>query len=683
MQQQSRVFRFSIHSTVPPFTDPGFVLQRADEVSTILRMLFDARTSTVVLTGDPGAGKSMLAALLYRRLEAEAQNAVRHYAWLSLGPNATLPEVIATVLGSVSELNTDFFILKPEDQISLLLQALRRPQESAFVVLDQFEQLLETDSPLGQVGRGAIPLFLEMLQQHFGSSRVLLTCQRSPYNAQNDDDFRVRTNLVSRISLPEGVALLQLRGVQGTPEELSLIWQRCAGHAYGLVLFSALCALTGFSLSYLLNSPDYQPMWSGEVTLNLLRAVNGFLNPMQRTLLRSLCLFSEPVLMEGVIIAITGESEISADDVAAFGHELGILEGLSLVQQFSYDDGEPRYLLHSLLCQYVMEHYLEGSDRRPGGDLTNALGVTSEPNPVLGNPEAREIALAAGHMRVAVYYSLLAQYCPPYEQRSHLRDVEPLLAIIHHLCLGWHWQQAYDLLTLEGLHESMILWGAWDRLIRMYMAMVSPLGTLARHDEGQVFSQLGLLYGRLGDYQQSRLYYEQALATQREIGDRHNEAITLTNQGELLRSQGETEQARANFEQALLLNRQQYDAHVESVALHNLGLLCQMEKDYQQALSYYQESLRLAQSLQEYANIGMILTNTGMLYFEQDRLSEALALLFAALQMRQSLQDPAVSSLVLFLEALEQKMGPEAFARLRQEVLGIQGRVLGSLGMAR
>jgi tetratricopeptide (TPR) repeat protein len=159
------------------------------------------------------------------------------------------------------------------------------------------------------------------------------------------------------------------------------------------------------------------------------------------------------------------------------------------------------------------------------------------------------------------------------------------------------------------------------------------------------------------------------LVTQSEIGDLHGEAITLTNQGELLRSMGETQQAHANFEQALQLNKQQYDAHLESVLLHNLGLLYQDAKNYEYAQQCYQQSLKLALDLQESANVGIILTNMGMLLYEQGRLAEAMALLFSALEMRQSLQDPTAGSLVLFLETLEQKLGREAFVRLRQEAL--------------
>jgi len=111
-------------------------------------------------------------------------------------------------------------------------------------------------------------------------------------------------------------------------------------------------------------------------------------------------------------------------------------------------------------------------------------------------------------------------------------------------------------------------------------------------------------------------------------------------------------------------------------------LLYHNEKNYQQAWNYYQQALKLAQSLQERANIGIILTNIGILLFDQGQLPESLALLLPALQIRQSLQDRTVSSLVLFLERLEQMMGREAFVRLRQEALGREAEVLAKVGIS-
>src|SRR5260370_16376879 len=116
--------------------------------------------------------------------------------------------------------------------------------------------------------------------------------------------------------------------------------------------------------------------------------------------------------------------------------------------------------------------------------------------------------------------------------------------------------------------------------------MVPPFGRVPRRDEGQIFSQVGLLYGRLSDYKQSMFYFEQALATQSEPGDLHDEVVTLANQGEILRSMGETQRAQAQFERVLRLNKKEYDVHLETVVLHNLGLLYHYEKNYKQEINY-------------------------------------------------------------------------------------------------
>jgi len=669
----------SVSSLVPPATDTHAILQRADDVNTVLRMLGETKISTVVLTGDSGAGKSTLAALVYRQLQlVAASTPFQRFVWLTLGPNATLPDCLAALLSSsnAGSMPPDYLLLKPDHQIALLFNELSHPRSGTFVVLDQFEELLDPETAQGLPGCGSIALFLEMLQQNLGSSRVLCTNYRSPFAQQNSDGSRVRTYLVSRVSMPEGAALLQQRGVQGSAPELSLVWQRCGGHVYALVLFCALFTFSGFSLSYLLNSPDYQFLWNGDVTLNLIGLVYNFLNPIQRTLLRALCLFTEPVPFDGLLLAITGDGPVA--DAQAYQRELAILLRFFLVQQMADEKYQPCFLLHHTIRQYTREHYLEEHDRRMSGSLESAVGVASEPNPMAINPEARGIGLAAGHMRVAAYYQRLANHlCPPRPNRQHLRDIEPLLQVISHLCLGWHWQQAYDLLSAEGLHENLMQWGAWNTLIRLYMTMVPPVGVVTRFDEALICSHLGVLYGRLGDYQQSVRYYGQALATQHEIHDLHGQAITLINLGELLRSAGDTQQARANFEQAYHILAQKPDAHLQSVLLHNMGLLAQNEKQYSLALQNYLQSLKLAQSLHELHNAGMILTNMGMLFFEQRRLPEALALLQYARQLRQQAQDPAIDTLVRFLDTFEQKIGPEAFAQLQQEARSKQRELLG------
>jgi tetratricopeptide (TPR) repeat protein len=555
---------------------------------------------------------------------------------------------------------------------------LRRPQMNTLIVLDQFESLLHPETSQATAGRGVLPLFLDMLQTDLGSSRIILTGYNSPYDEELVET-RVRSCLVTRISIPEGLALLQQHQLQATPEELSLAWQRCNGHVFSLIVLKSLVYLSNIPLSYMLNSPQFQPLWAGDVTHHLLASAYYYLNPIQYSIVRALCLFYEPVPLEGLITAVTGDRSVGMDSrgqtYVAFERELALLCQLSLVQKSPNHADIPRYTIHALFRQYIYEHYLEGNDRRKSESLAS-LGVSTPQQTMSDDPEAQQIALAAGHMQVAAYYQQLAQeQCPPREQRSGLHDIEPLVSAVRHLCLGWRWQQGCDLLFSEGLHERMVQWGAWNTLINIYTAMLPPLGTLNHRDEGLVLSYVGMLYGRLNEQQQSRAYFEQALTLQRQSGDQRGEVTTLMNMGELFRSRNDHAQSRTYLEQALRLNQKAQDPFLQCIALHNLGLLFHAEKSYAQAFRCYQESLKLVQHLPNKQYRGMILTNLGMVLYEQGQLVEGLAILLAALKIRQMLHDPTAVMLELFLRALEQKLGAESYRQVFQEALEKQQQV--------
>ncbi|GCF07452.1 tetratricopeptide repeat protein [Dictyobacter arantiisoli] len=685
-RDQSARVAFGINATTPPLANPQTTMQRADEINTIQRMFGDVHTSAVFLIGTPGTGKSTLAALLYQRLQLAKRtgmSAPKYMVWLTIGTYTTLPDIIAAILEGLGVPDNGLFLLRPEQQISALLRALRRPADNALIVLDQFELLLHPETNQGVAGRGVLPLFLEMLQTDLGTSRILLTSYNSPYNEEKITDPHVRSYLVTRISVPEGTALLQQRGIQGRPEEITYIWQRCAGHAYALVLCSALIHLSKFSLDHLLNSPDYRPLWSGDVTANLIIAIHYFLNPTQNAIVHALSLFYEPVPKEGIFMTITGEELQNqrksghAEVVAAFEQEMQLLTQYGLIQAVMNASNHPCYTLHPILRQYTLEHFMEDMSQRgqtghvPPWPGKNGNKSTSDDDKQLKN------ALVAGHVQVATYYEhVIQEVCPPREQRQGLQDIAPIITTLRHLCLGQRWQRACNLLFNEGLHEYMVQWGAWSTLIGLYTAMLPPFGVLRPQDEGLVASHVGMLYGRIGEQQQSKVYFDQAVALQRSIGDQHGEAITLTNQGELLRLHRDYKQARQNFEHALSLITSLPDNQTKSVIYHNLGLLSQQEHDYTQAYTYYVDALKLAMQLQQAQNTGMILTNLGMLLYEQRHHQEALAVLFSALQIRQTAQDPTTSLLERFLVAIEQKMGTEQYTKLCVEALEIQPQVL-------
>ncbi len=665
-------FTFGMGATVPPSTDPRMIMQRTEEVNAIQTLLADAHTGTLVLVGEPGTGKSTLAALLYERLLLVKQLggiAPDHLVWLRLGTYTTVPDMVAAILKSIDADMAGLLLLKPEQQIALLLQALRRSREYAFIVLDQFETLFSSATSERESGRDPLSLLLKMLQTNLGSSRILLTSNHFPYEAQSMQESWVRPYYVPQLQMSEAVALLQRRGVDGTREEFLLAWQYCTGHIFALVLLSAFVRQSRIPLTTLLTAPDYQLLWHGNVALNLVVLVCYHLTPMQYGLMRVLSLFLEPIPLQGIITIIANGNAVVLESEhvhRTFEEALGVLAELSLVQTWMDEAGIRYYMISLQLRRYIIGHYLEGSDRKPGASSSS-------------QPEALREAVAADYLRVAAYCQSIAQ-----EKRyTNLLDSEPLLAAIRYLCLAGHWQAACELFFTAGLHERMVQWGAWHTLIGLYTSLLPPSGNVQRCDEGTIAGHLGMLYGRLGEYAQSQKYYEMALAIQREIGDLRGEVTTLINQGESLRTAGEWQKALANFSQALVLNQQLQAPYLQCVLLHNLGLLYQALKQYDDSLNYYQASVRLAYELSRKEksekmsyNLGTILTNLGMLLYAMKYPYEAMALLLAALSVRQLIHDPTIDGLQQFLAVIERKMGTEAYAQLCESALNIQHEVL-------
>ncbi len=689
--QQPGYFTFGIQTAKPLELDARKIVIRTNEVNAVFTLLSDTQTHTVLLTGMPGAGKSTLAALVFAQLQSESatnQPAFRHFLWVRPGICATWPDVICALLNAlkVSGNGSEVEISQRAD-LQTLYELLCRRGEGALIVLDQCEELFERAI---EVQDQAMPYtlgidlsssvrFLEMLQQDLVESRIILTCTRSPFGSDYRDAPGVSEYVVGGLTVAEGMHLLQQRNVNGLQQDLAAVWQRCEGHAYTLLLFSALRNLSGLSLHYLLSSPIYQILWEGSVTHNLVEAVCGFFSPVQVALVRVLCLCREAISLSGVVaMALAGKASAEADP-RLYEQELRSLVSLGLIEQVEHIDRDMGYQLHPILTAYLLSHYLESEQRKVSHYSASSLGVAYQPVVVQANEESRKIALAAGHMQIAIYYQYLArQTCPPSQQRSSPNEVVPWLAMLEHLCLGWQWQAAYDQLHSLVLDEDLVRWEIWHTLIRLYEMMLPPTGSLKRRDEGLVNSALGMLYSRLGEYEQSRTYYTSALAIQQDMGDHENEVVTLLNQAEFLRTLGDGELARKNLEQVRVLMQTQSNPEMVCILLHNLALLTQQEGDAQQSLSYFMQSLQLAKQGEYREREGLILTNLGLLLCQLGRYQDGLTLLFPALQMRRAQRDPQLDHLLIFLGKVEQRMGNAAFASLRlaAQVDGQQEQVL-------
>jgi tetratricopeptide (TPR) repeat protein len=690
--QQPAYFTFGIQAHTPPSFDSRTLLPRADEMNAVATLLSELRTQTVLLTGEAGVGKSTLAALLFARFQHHMLKGLpgfQHCVWLRPGPRTTWPDLFNALLNAL-QVSSQGETLAQHTGVQPLYDALRRSGQGALVVLDQCEELFDRASEARDqvtpysvgIGLSSAVRFLELLQQDLGESRILLTCTKSPFGSDYREAPGVREYPVSGVTIVEGIHLLQQRNIMGLQQDLSAAWQRCSGYLYALTMLSALKNLSGLSLHYLLSSPAYQILWEGDVTHNLVEAVVGFLNPLQMSLMRALSLFQAPAPLAGLVEVVSGERVRLETDLQLYGQEVKTLAALGLIECFTCPGGETGYQLHPIFTRYLLAHYLDSEQHRATGYLSSSLGVANQPTTLHSNEEARRIALAAGHMRVADYYRRVAHAtCPPPGQRQGPNDLPSVLAMLEHLSLGWHWQQAYDQLSALQLDEDLLRWGIWHTLIRLYEMMLPPAGSLNRRDEGLVYSALGMLYSRLGEFEQGRAYFTSALAIQRDMGDRQSEAITLTNQGEFLRILGDQDLARQNFARALDLLEPGANPELACVLAHDMALQAQQQGNFPQSLQYFLQALHTVRQQQDTARESLILTNIGLLLCEQQRYQEGLALLLPALHTRHAQRDPTAGPLAAFLEKLEQRMGNEAFARLQHNACaeGQQEHVLRAL----
>ncbi len=676
--QQRGYFTFGILTNTSPSIDVRTTLPRANEVNEIINLLSEPQTRTVLITGTPGSGKSTLASLVFSQMQENLPDSslrFQHYVWLKIGPRATWPDISAALLNALQGKRRRAEKLSQRIALQTVHEVLHRPEQGALIVLDQceelFRQVVEAQNQASPytvgVGLSSAVRFLEMLQQDLGDTRVLLTCEQSPYSSSDYSDVpAIREYKTGRLTVTDGIGFLQQRTITGLQQDLSDVWQRCYGHVYTLLLFSVLKNLSGLSLHYLLNASAYQILWEGDISQNLIEAVFSNLSATQMSLLRSLSLFRETVSLTAVIAVLTDETTLETT-FSTFESEIKMLAALGLIEQNRSHDGEIEYSLHNVLSRYILKHYLENAQHRVSGLLPSSLGVVNQPGPVNIDDEARLIALAAGHMRIANYYQRLTQQSfLPHQQSTNPNEATPSLSALEHLCLGWHWQKACDQLYAQRLDEDLLRWEIWHTLIQLYEMMLPPTGMLKRRDEGLICSTLGMIYGRMGEYEQSRMYYTSALAIQRDMNDTQSEATTLINQGEFLRGVGDIELASKNFEQALTLLTPQGDPQLVCILWHNMGLLAQQQGDIRTSAHYLTQSLSLAQQNRDQKRESLILTNLGLLLCEQGRFQEALSLLLPALQMRHVQHDTGIDTLISFLNKLEEKMGKKTFATMRE-----------------
>ena len=154
---------------------------------------------------------------------------------------------------------------------------------------------------------------------------------------------------------------------------------------------------------------------------------------------------------------------------------------------------------------------------------------------------------------------------------------------------------ANHLANLGNCHESL---GEYGRAVDLHaQALAIDRETGDRQGEGAQLGNLGISYDRLGEYGRAIDLHTQALAIDREIGDRRGEGADMGNLGNCYCSLGEYRRAIDLHTQALAIDRETGNREGESTRLENLGNCYCSLGEYQRAIDLQGQTLAIARDI--------------------------------------------------------------------------------------
>jgi tetratricopeptide (TPR) repeat protein len=586
---------------VPPPTNVRTIQQRERSVKEIYELLLQPDVTAVALTGIGGVGKSTLAALVYRYAEEQrlaGKGPLQAPAvWLKIDSSAvTMNDLIGTIFEVLDKTLPDLDSLAPHNQAATLINALNSESTPRLIVLDQFENLLDWQTGQALPDHVGVGEWIDAINSQPSASRILLTSRPWPVGTRSYPPTYMQEYSVKGLDLSEGVELLRKLGIQASDEELQQAVQRCAGHAFALTLLGSLLRTRNISLKAFFADTSYSQIWSGNVARNLLNSMySEQLDAVQRKLLVAFCVYREPVPIEAACAVVDPERTVP---MVQWQQALDAL----LAQHLLQAEGEGLYQLHAIVVGFA-------NDRFDERDIENNARL-----------------LRRGYERAANYYRrYAARYGPPPEKRKHIGDVHALVEATWELCQAEQWQTAYELMEQEELYSSLRRWGNTSILLELYQLLLpvqkwQPDGARS----AQLYNDLGEIYRIVGQTEQARKYFEQALELSREAREQQEEARALDHIGRVCNEMGESRQALIFYEEALSVYARGGNQNGKSKVLINVGWTYYDLALMEQARAAFEEALQIHQQLGDRLAEGKALNSVGRVHLNLGDLDAAL-----------------------------------------------------------
>lgn len=244
----------------------------------------------------------------------------------------------------------------------------------------------------------------------------------------------------------------------------------------------------------------------------------------------------------------------------------------------------------------------------------------------------------------------------PYEQRAHIHDrvggyleakysaqIDQFVGLLaHHYGRSKNDKKKREYLLKAGIAAQNNY--ANDAAI-VYFQRLIPL--LKKSKQADIIMKLGKLFERVGNWQQAKLEYENALDIATDQNDKYALAWCQTSISELLRKQGQYDEASVWLMMARSTFEQLGDKAGVGQTLHNGGTLAAQQGNFDQAVDLYSSSLEIRRELKDNANIGSLLSNLGIISGYRGDFQGSYQLYRESLDIRREVGDKAAIAISL------------------------------------